>query len=101
MKTQQYLKAFDEAYEVVCTKVVCIEDRTFRLEVRKCLKGNLKGKHDCCFYEEDECRKNPKDAPKVFWRRTSMPDVREDNAIAAMKRALSWIEEMFSASGDK
>ena len=99
MKTDQCLDAFDEVYEVVCTRIVCVNERMFRLEVRECLKGNLKRKYDCCYYEDDECvnRENPKDAPMSFCRRTTMPGVYCDSANDAMKRALGWITEKLSS----
>lgn len=104
MITKQCLEAFEEAYEVVGTKIVCINGRTFRVEVRKCLKGKLDGKFDCDYYEDDCVQpevKGKDSKAKKIWNKIAMPWVAESDANAAMKRALGWIAENLSAGSGK
>lgn len=52
---------------MVATRVVWIGDRMFRIEIRKCLKGNLTGRYDCAYYEDKELEKG-KNSDANFWR---------------------------------
>ena len=102
---KQWLDSFDEAYEIICTKTVCFDGRTIKIEVKKCLKGNLAGKFDCDCYEEVDCiqpKVKGKDSKTITaWVKIKIPWMDKNDANTAMKFALDKITEMFFATNGK